>query len=210
MSAVSRPAAHELLVRLAGRLPDDVLWRLRDWLASAKPAPVAALLPRMLLRHRIGITDGERELLSATTGPGRLADAVLPQLAAEESRFAFAAGPELPDLAALGALAVVRGHHGAAELRQAVRGPHGTQRVLLVLGAERPWELTATLQRLLRACGERTPCVEVLPEPAAPGWPTAYHGAAIAASRLLWAAPARRSTGPAAEPVLAAPSPGAD
>ena len=27
-------AGHELLVRLAGRLPDDVLWRLRDWLGA--------------------------------------------------------------------------------------------------------------------------------------------------------------------------------
>ena len=25
---------HELLLRLAGRLPDDLLWRYRDWAAS--------------------------------------------------------------------------------------------------------------------------------------------------------------------------------
>ena len=27
------PAGHELLLRLAGRFPDELLWRLRDWLA---------------------------------------------------------------------------------------------------------------------------------------------------------------------------------
>ena len=42
-------AAHELLVRLAGRLPDDVSWRLRDWVAAGAADSVAALLPRALL-----------------------------------------------------------------------------------------------------------------------------------------------------------------
>ncbi|MFR9803883.1 hypothetical protein ACL02T_16505 [Pseudonocardia sp. RS010] len=179
-------AAHELLVRLAGRLPDDVLWRLRDWLAAGAAAPVGALLPRALLRNRIGITDAERTLLAATAGENRLVDAVLPLHTPDAPHPAFAAGPELPDLAVLGARAVVAGHPGTQEVRHARRGRHGEQRVLLVLGAGRAWELTGTLQRLLRVHGDRTPCVEVLP---AGLEPPAYHQAAIVGSRSVWTRP---------------------
>ncbi|GAA1853805.1 hypothetical protein GCM10009836_37330 [Pseudonocardia ailaonensis] len=185
---MSEPAAaHELLLRLAGRLPDDVVWRLRDWLAAGAAeqnlAPVAALLPRALLRNRVGVTDAERALLTATCGDNRLVDAVLPLHTPDAPHPAFVAGPELPDLAVLGALAVVRGHAGTLELRHARRGPHGEQRILLVHGAERAWELTGTLQRLLRVHGDRTPCVEVLPDGLEP--PT-YHQAAIVGSRSVW------------------------
>ncbi|MCW0215074.1 MAG: hypothetical protein OJJ54_17075 [Pseudonocardia sp.] len=179
-------AGHELLLRLAGRLPDDVLWRLRDWLAAGAVDPVAALLPRALLRNRVALTDAERELLVDAAGDGpqrRLIDAVLPLTGPDEHRFVFAPGPGLPDLAALGAMAVVRGDPGATELRQSRRGSRGEQRVLLVADAARPLELTGILQRLLRAHGDRTPCVEVLP---AGMEPPAYHQAAIVGSALLW------------------------
>ena len=56
-------ACHDLLVRLAGRLPDRLLWRLREWLATGAHTAVAATLPRALLRHRVGLTDAERDLL---------------------------------------------------------------------------------------------------------------------------------------------------
>jgi hypothetical protein len=55
--------------------------------------------------------------------------------------------------------------------------------VLVVFGAEAPWLLTGTLQRLLRAHGDRTPCVEVLPTPEPL---TAYHLAAVNGSAALW------------------------
>jgi len=183
-------AGHELLVRLAGRLPDDVLWRLRDWLAAGAIAPVGALLPRALLRNRVGVTDAERSLLTAICGGNRLVDAVLglggpwSPHTPDAPHPVFAAGPELPDLAVLGALAVVRGYPGTTELRHARRGPHGEQRILLVTGGERPWELTGTLQRLLRVHGDRTPCVEVLPVGTDP---PAYHQAATVGSRSVWA-----------------------
>ena len=76
------------------------------------------------------------------------------------------------DAAALSVLAVVRGHPGCRELLQArrsavvaagARAARRDQRVVLVRGGDRPWVLTGTLQRLLRAHGDRTPCVEVLP-----------------------------------------------
>jgi len=182
------PTCHELLIRLAGRLPDELLWRLRDWLAAEAGSTLAVMLPRELLRHRVGLTDDERELLTtAASGwgsPHRLLDAVLSAHDHDATVPEFRAGPEWPDLAASIVLSVVRGNTGCTELRQAWR-VHGRreQRVVLVLGAERPWELAATLARLLRVHGDPTPCVEVLP---ATGEPPAYHQAAIVASASLW------------------------
>ncbi len=54
---------------------------------------------------------------------------------------------------------------------------------MLVHGAERPWVLAGTLQRMLRAHGDRTPCIEVLP---AGIELLRYHQAAVAASVSLW------------------------
>lgn len=204
-------AGHELLLRLAGRLPDDLLWRLRDWLAAGAHDSLAAVLPRALLRHRLGVTEHERDLLARCVDERsrsrRLVDAVLPLAGPDGPWAGFAAGDGLPDLAALSAVSVVSGHPGAEQLRQSLRGHPGhgpdadgrpgEQRVLLVLGAHRPWDLTATLQRLMRVHGDRTPCVEVLPAGTErPG----YHRAALAGSALLWTAPAR--------PADAAPAPG--
>jgi hypothetical protein len=174
-------ACHALLLRLAGRLPDALMWRLRDWLGAGGRDVLAATLPRELLRHRVGLTDDERELLEAAVGSShRLLDAMLPAPLAEEPTARFHPGSGEVDTAALSVLAVVSGHPGSLELRQAWRD---AQRVVLVLGGERPWALTATLQRVLRAHGDRTPCMEVLP---AHGDPTAYHRAAIIGSVSLW------------------------
>jgi hypothetical protein len=192
-------ACHDLLVRLAGRLPDELLWRMRDWLADGGRSVLSATLPRELLRHRVGLTDDERDLLELAVGEWgashRLLDAVLPALDADEVRVTFRAesgaesGPGSGagdiDAAVLSVLAVVRAHPGCVELRQGWRRSAGAplQRVVLVLGAERPWTLTGTLQRVLRAHGDRTPCVEVLPPH---GEPPAYHRAAIIGSAPLW------------------------
>ncbi|TCK27829.1 hypothetical protein [Pseudonocardia endophytica] len=183
-------AGHELLVRLAGRLPDDVVWRLRDWLAAGALGSVAAVLPRALLRHRLGVTDLERELLWRCVGErspsSRMVDTVLPLPELDDPGVAFSAGTVTHDLAAMSATSVAAGHAGVEELRQSWRGPRGEQRVLVVLGAERPWELTGTLQRLLRVHGDRTPCVEVLPlEMEVPS----YHQAAVVGSSVLFARP---------------------
>lgn len=174
---------HELLVQLAGRLPDEMLWRLRDWLASGGHASVAAVLPRELLRHRVGLTDDERELLAASVGEwgasARLLDAVLPAGTPARPTATFLPDPEV-DAAALSLMAVVRGAAGCVEIRQAWREG---QRVVLVVGGDLPWLLAGTLQRILRAHGDRTPCVEVLPQ----GGETApYHRAALTGSAVLW------------------------
>jgi hypothetical protein len=183
---VSAEQAHELLLRLAGRLPGTLVWRLREWLAAGGQSSVAAVLPRELLRRRVGLTDEERELLIGSAGAWgakpRLLDAVLPLPAPEEAPVLFAPDPVL-DAAALTALAIVKSHPGTRELHQARRGG---QRVLVVFGGDAPWLLTGTLQRILRAHGDRTPCVEVLPNPDPP---TAYHRAAVSGSAALWRSP---------------------
>ena len=128
--------AHELLLRLAGRLPGTLVWRLREWLAAGGQSSVAAVLPRELLRRRVGLTDEERELLIGSAGAWgakpRLLDAVLPLPAPEEAPVLFAPDPVL-DAAALTALAIVKSHPGTLELHQARRGG---QRVLVVFGGD--------------------------------------------------------------------------
>jgi hypothetical protein len=187
---------HDLLVRLAGRLPDRLLWRLREWLATGGTDAVAALLPRALLRHRVGLTDAERELLEEAVGDRgasrRVLDAVLTVWESDEPDAAFHPGPAEPDAAALSLLAVARGEPGCVELRQALRTDgRREQRVVLVRAdGDRPWALAGTLARLLRAHGDPMPCVEVL----SPGEPPAYHRAALAGSDLLWRRPPSRDT----------------
>ena len=194
----SDAACHDLLVRLAGRLPDRLLWRLREWLATGAHTAVAATLPRALLRHRVGMTDAERDLLeAAVAGHGasrRVLDAVLTVSVPDEPGAAFRPGPENPDAAALSLLAVARGDGGCVELRQALRTDgRREQRVVLVRAdGDRPWALAGTLARLLRAHGDPTPCVEVLPAE-----PSAYHRSALAGSTLLWRrSPERVTAGP--------------
>ncbi|HVL84238.1 MAG TPA: hypothetical protein VM367_08160 [Pseudonocardia sp.] len=186
MAAAADAAGHELLVRLAGRLPDELLWRLRDWLAAGAGPVVAGMLPRALLRGRVGLTREELDLLGEAVdgwgGPRRLLDALLPG-GPDEREHRFGAGLEPLDAAALSVLGIVRGHPGCRRLARAVRlDGDRDQTVVLVRGGDRPWLLTGTLQRVLRAHGERTPCVEVLlGEPA-----TTYHRAALAAATPLW------------------------
>jgi hypothetical protein len=188
-------ACHELLVRLAGRLPDRLLWRLREWLASGAHSAVAALLPRALLRNRVGLTDEERDLLeTAVAGhaPRKLLDAVLTLTTADEPDVTFRPAPTA-DTTALCLLAVARGESGCTELRHALRGSgRQAQRVVLVRAdGPRPWALAGTLARLLRAHGDPAPCVEVLPA----GDPPAYHRAALAGSTLLWRRPEAPTAG---------------
>jgi hypothetical protein len=187
-------ACHDLLIRLAGRVPDRLLWRLREWLATGAFDAVAALLPRALLRYRVGLTDSERDLLEDAVGERasrRVLDAVLTAWQPDVPDVAFRPVPD-PDVAALSMLAVARGEPSCVELRQAVRvGGKRDQRVVIVrVDGGRPWALAGTLARLLRAHGDPTPCVEVL----VAGEPPAYHRAALAGSALLW----QRSPDPAA------------
>lgn len=186
-------ACHDLLVRLAGRLPDELLWRLRDWLAADSYAALGRTLPRALLRHRIGLAAGEQEMLQASAGQWggrqRLIDAVLPLAAPDAPDVEFdqltdaSAGQDVVDLVLVG---VARGHPGTVEVRRTWRlDAQRAQRVVLAHCTQSQPALTGTMQRVLRAHGDRTPCVEVLsPELGLP----AYHRLALLASVPLWQA----------------------
>jgi hypothetical protein len=191
-------ACHDLLVRLAGRLPDRLLWRLREWLATGAQDVVAAMLPRALLRHRVGLTDAERDLLEEAVGgraARRMLDAVLTVWEPDEPDAAFRPGPADPDAAALSLLAVARGEPSCLEVRQALRADSRREQRVVLVRAEggRPWALAGTLARLLRAHGDPTPCVEVF----SAGEPSTYHRAALASSALLWQRPAHHVREPA-------------
>jgi hypothetical protein len=203
-------ACHDLLIRLAGRLPDRLLWRLRDWLAAGGHASLAHGLPKALLRHRIGLADAERELMEACLlqwgAPRRVLDAVLPAFDQTETSALFRAelGPNerCADVSGWTAwrdgidlmlAAVVRGHPGAKELRRSWRTDRPRpQRVVLAHVTEDLPALTSTLQRILRAHGDLTPCVEVVSPPLAL---PAYHRTALRDSVSLWRSIDRELTG---------------
>lgn len=195
-------AAHDLLVALAGRVPDRPLWRLRDWLAADAVVALRTAVPRTLLRHRVGVTETERALLrEAVTGwrgPSRLVDAVLHADSAPEPTAAFVepgrSGWDAADLV-LRALLPTVGQVG--EVRRAWRSgtEGGPVRVVLVSASGDLPSLTGAVQRALRAHGGNAPGVEVI---GAGTLTTSYHRAALAASDVLWraGAPASVSSGP--------------
>jgi hypothetical protein len=194
-------ACHDLLVRLAGRLPERLLWRMRDWLAAGAYGALSRALPKALLRNRIGITDVERELMEACLpawgATQRQLDAVLPAVEPAQANAVFRAelGPDdaCADLSNAGGwrdsvdlmlTAVVRGHPGAKELRRSWRMDRPRpQRVVLAHVTEELPALTGTLQRVLRAHGDLTPCVEVVSPPLAL---PPYHRLALRDSTSLW------------------------
>ncbi|NYD38675.1 hypothetical protein [Actinomycetospora corticicola] len=188
-------ACHDLLVALAGRVPDRALWRLRDWLAAGADAALRTAVPRTLLRHRIGVTDTERELLreavTAWRGSARLVDAVLHADTAPEAGTAFAEPGAAPwDTADLVLRAVVPAAGDVGEVRRAWRA--GGSRVVLVSAAGDLAALTGIVQRALRAQGDAAPRVEVI---GAGTLTTGYHRAALAASDVLWRAGAPATAG---------------
>lgn len=187
-------ACHELLLRLAGRLPDRQLWRFRDWLAAGALDALAATLPLTLLRERVAITAAESLLLNAALlGAG--ADAgQLNALAwvdeIGELGYTFTAeSPEwvnMGDQVAVVLGAVLLGRPEVLDVRGSWRrhrsGMSSTTRVVLVTVSADGARLAGELQRVLRALGTHEPGVEVMPEGI--NLPP-YHGAALAASEPL-------------------------
>jgi hypothetical protein len=184
---------HELLLRLAGRLPDEHLWRYRDWLAGGAAEVVALSLPNTLVRERIGLADTDHRLLADLLLPlgadPAAVNAILPGAKASADHVVFnAEGPVdgKGDTEVLVLGATLRGRVGVREVRSSWRRGTGARlkRVLLVTATADPVELTGEIQRVLRALGDQEPCVEVLsPEVE----PTAYHRAALAESVLVCA-----------------------
>ncbi|MDR7301742.1 hypothetical protein [Haloactinomyces albus] len=188
---------HELLLRLAGRLPDARLWRYRDWLAGDAADVFAQSLPRDLVRERIALTDTDHRLLSDAVLPlgadPAVVDAVLPGDEPRWDDYTFTAespagGMGDSEILVLGA--TLRDRQGIHEVRSSWRGRTGSamaadlKRVVVVTASGEFAELAGEVQRILRALGEHEPRVEVLtPETE----PTPYHRAALAESVLICA-----------------------
>ncbi|PKW13780.1 hypothetical protein A8926_1339 [Saccharopolyspora spinosa] len=180
---------HELLLRLAGRLPDRHLWRFRDWLAGDAADVVAKMLPGTLVRERIALDDAEHQLLADALAPlgadPAMVNAVLPVEPDAVPEHAFRPEPPASTSSAVLVLgATLRSRPGVREVRSSWRRDEGgaTKLVVLVTASAAVVGLTGEIQRILRALGEPAPCVEVLPPELEP---SAYHHAALAESVLV-------------------------
>ncbi|WP_033292964.1 hypothetical protein [Amycolatopsis jejuensis] len=186
---------HELLLRLAGRTPDQLLWRFRDWLGEGAMGTLARTLPRSLLKHRIDLDQSEYRLLVAGLIPhGADWHQVSSTLGVDdvtETRYTFTqSAPEWVnsvDSVSVLLHATLRGRADVGEVRQSWRhlgaaGEGGAKRVLLVTATAGQPRLTGELQRVLRVMGDEEPSVEVIPPRFdLPG----YHRAALAESELV-------------------------
>ncbi|SDX14492.1 hypothetical protein SAMN05421504_102444 [Amycolatopsis xylanica] len=188
-------SCHELLVRLAGRLPDQTLWRFRDWLGEGAMSTLARTLPRSLLKHRIDLNQTEYRLLVAGLIPhGADWHQVSSTLGVDEvsdTRYTFSlSAPEWVnsvDMVSVVLHATLRGRPDVGEVRQSWRhggadGMGGAKRVLVVTALSGLPRLTGELQRVLRVLGDEEPSVEVLlPNIELPE----YHQSALASSELV-------------------------
>jgi hypothetical protein len=196
MPADASASCHELLLRLAGRLPDRQLWRFRDWLAAGALDALAGTIPLTLLRERVPLTATEFMLLNAGltdagADPGQL-NAVAWVDETPELDYTFTS--ESPEWMSMGdSVAVVLGAvlHGRSEVVD-VRGTWRRHRSgsdtddtrIVLVTATADWvRLTGELQRVLRALGTYEPGVEVMPEGGV-DLPR-YHQEALAASEVL-------------------------
>ncbi|WP_040920197.1 hypothetical protein [Saccharomonospora glauca] len=188
-------SCHELLLRLAGRLPDRLLWRFRDWLGEGAMGTLARTLPKTLLKHRIDLDQAEYRLLVAGLIPHGAdwheVSSTLGVDASTGNRYTFT--PEAPDwVNTVDSVSVVihatlRGRPDVGEVRESWRHDRGAaegeaKRVLLVTAVSGLPRLTGELQRVLRVLGDEMPSVEVLPTQIEL---PAYHEAALANSRFV-------------------------
>lgn len=185
-------ACHELLLRLAGRMPDQLLWRYRDWLGEGAMTTLARTLPRTLLKHNIDLDQPEYRLLVAGLVPhGADWHQVSSTLGVDEvpeNRYTFTgSAPDwVNSVDSVSALvhATLRGRPDVGEVRESWRHGDGEEpkRVLLITAVAGLPRLTGELQRVLRVLGDEEPSVEVMP----PRFdlPT-YHRAALASSELV-------------------------
>lgn len=193
-------AAHELLLRFAGRLPDRQLWRFRDWLAAGTLDALASALPLTLLRERVAITVTESALLNRAfldvgADPSRLSAVPWVDELPELDHSFTAEAPEwvrLGDSIAVVLGAVLEGRPEVLDVRGTWRryrsAANSATRVLLVTASSGCVALTGELQRVLRALGTHEPMVEVLPHAMVTGGQLpAYHRTALASSEPLLA-----------------------
>ncbi|MPY81902.1 MAG: hypothetical protein GEV00_01030 [Actinophytocola sp.] len=168
-------ACHELLLLLAGRLPDVALWRFRDWLGEGQLSVLASTVPKSLLRHGIELDQREHALLSKGLIPHgadfhqlsatlRVGETAVPRYTFSDTPPERASGPD--SVAAL-LDAALRGRPDVGEVRASWRHDErgrNPKRVLLVAAVSGWPRLTGELQRVLRVLGDDEPSIEVLPE----------------------------------------------
>lgn len=194
MNPESVQACHELLLRLAGRLPDSVLWRYRDWLGEGALSTLARVLPRTLLKHDIDLDQRDHRLLVAgLVSHGADWHQVSSTLGVDEAdRAGYTFAPTAPvktnsvDSVSAVISAALRGRPDVGEVRECWRsagdGRGEVKRILLVIGLSDLARLAGELQRVLRVLGEEAPSVEVL----SPQFEAdAYHRDALANSTRL-------------------------
>lgn len=185
-------ACHELLLRLAGRMPDQLLWRYRDWLGEGAMTTLARTLPRTLLKHNIDLDQPEYRLLVAGLVPHgadwHQVSSTLGVDDAPDNRYTFTgSAPDwVNSVDTVSALvhATLRGRPEVGEVRESWRHGEGEEpkRVLLITALAGLPRLTGELQRVLRVLGDEEPSVEVMPQRF--DLPT-YHRAALASSELV-------------------------
>lgn len=188
-------ACHELLLRLAGRLPDEDLWRYRDWLAEGAIGVLARTLPKALLRHDIDLEPYDHRLLRNALLPHgadpHLVSSALGVDDTPEGRYTFTevAPDRLNAVDSVSAVvdAALRGRPEVGEVRESWRysssdGGNDAKRVLLVTAIAGWQRLTGELQRVVRVLGDEVPRIEVLPPRVALA---DYHLAALASSRTV-------------------------
>lgn len=192
MDAETTRACHELLLRLAGRLPDRTLWRYRDWLGEGAMTSLARALPRTLLKHDVDLNRRDHGLLVTGLVPYGADWHHVSMLLADDQPdtcpYTFsAATSDFADVDAVSAVltATLRGRRDVGEVRecwrQSERG-ETAKRILLVVGLDELPKLAGELQRVLRVLGEEVPSVEVLDPRFEVG---AYHRAALGDSARL-------------------------
>lgn len=195
MDTETEQSCHELLLRLAGRLDDHLLWRYRDWLGEGALSTLARTLPKSLLKYRIDLDETEYGLLMTGLVPhGADRNQVSSTLGVDDlapARYTFtsSASERVNSVDAVSAIvhATLRGRPDVGEVRESWRhGGAGEQReprrVLLVTAVSGAARLAGELQRVLRVLGDEEPSVEVLPVGAEL---PEYHRAALAQSQLV-------------------------
>lgn len=195
MDSETERSCHELLLRLAGRLDDNVLWRYRDWLGEGALGTLARTLPKSLLKYRIDLDETEHGLLSTGLVPhGADRNQISSTLGVDDpapARYTFTSGApdrvnSVDSVAAI-VHATLRGRPEVGEVREswrdgAAEDGHAPRRVLLVTVVAGAARLAGELQRVLRVLGDEEPSVEVLP--AGMDLPE-YHRSALAQSEFL-------------------------
>lgn len=200
----ARVERHALLLRLAGRLPDELLTTARGWLAAGRTDELSRALTFAVLSAQLPMTGADVLALAALVieeggDPASLsavpvgeADAVVPWVFAAFDP-ATADGPAGTDPVDAAAAEFVAGIDGVRGLWRAWRlpalpTPWPPPRRVFVLetatGADAA-SVGSRLQVALAAAGEVTPQVEAYPSGAAL---PAYQRLARAEGTLLWAA----------------------